>query len=85
MKKLFTIGSSIVIDAFSELRITGAYELLALKSNAAIIQSGSYRIEVAGEDLIVEKLAEELAVFTFHPMESLQITEHAVDETVYGA
>lgn len=84
MKNLFTIGSSIVIEAFSSLRITGPYELLKLGANAATIQSSHYVVEVVGEDLIIEKLAEELAVFTFEKIERLTVVKAADRENEYG-
>lgn len=84
MKKLFTIGSSIVIEAFSSLRITGPYELIKLGSTVAIIKSSDYVVEVTGKDLVVEKLAEELAVFTFEKIERLTVVEAAGEEKLYG-
>lgn len=84
MKKLFNIGSSIVIDGFSELRITGPYELLTLGSHSAKIKSGSFVIEVSGEVLIVEKLAEEMAIFSFEQMNRLHVTGNVTEETIYG-
>lgn len=62
------------------LRITGPYELLTLGPNLAIVKSGEYVVEVSGEDLFVEKLAEEFAVFSFNKIEQLTVKE----ETTYG-
>lgn len=73
MKKLFNIGSLIVIDEFSSLRITGPYELVTLGPDFAIIRSGDYVIETAGEALIVEKLSEEVAVFSFDSITKMEI------------
>lgn len=84
MKKLFNIGSSIVISAFSELRITGPYELLTLGSNSAVVKSGQYVVEVSGEELVVEKLGEELAVFSFDKMEKLSVIENVTEGSIYG-
>lgn len=82
---MFTIGSSIVIEAFSSLRITGPYELIKLGADVAIIKSGHYVVEVHGEDLIVEKLAEELAVFTFDKIERFTAVDATDKEDQYGA
>ncbi len=73
MKKLFNIGSQIVIDEFTSLRITGPYELVTLGPDFAIIKSGDYLIETTGEALIVEKLAEEAAVFSFDVITTMEI------------
>lgn len=73
MKKLFNIGSQIVIDEFTSLRITGPYELVTLGPDFAIIKSGDYFIETIGEALIVEKLAEEVAVFSFDGITTMEI------------
>lgn len=85
MKKLFNIGSSIVVSAFSELRITGSYELLTLEPNLAIVKNGQYTVEVMGEELVVEKLGEELAVFSFEKMEKLSVIENKAEGSLYDA
>ena len=66
MKKLFNIGSSVVIDDFSSLRITGPYTLINLGPNFATIKCDDYTVEAVGEDLVVDKLLEEIALFTFY-------------------
>ncbi|MDS9471027.1 hypothetical protein [Sporosarcina pasteurii] len=85
MKKLFNIGSQIVVDEFSSLRITGPYELVTLGPDFAIIKCDDYVIEVSGDQLTVEKLAEELAVFTFDSIERFSLVESNGEEGSYGA
>ena len=74
-----------MIDGYTELRITGPYELITLESNAAKIKSGSYVIEVSGESLLVEKLADEMAVFTFEQITRLHVNGKVTEEAIYGA
>lgn len=74
LKKLFNIGSHIVIEEFSSLRIAGPYELVTLGPDFAIIKSGDYVIEASGEELLVEKLAEEVAVFSFDSITKMEIS-----------
>lgn len=85
MKKLFTIGSLIVIEEFSSLRITGPYELVTLGPDFAIIKSGDYIIGASGEELIVEKLSEEVAVFSFSLITKVEITASNSEEVPYGS
>ncbi|AOV07889.1 hypothetical protein [Sporosarcina ureilytica] len=84
MKKLFNIGSQIVVDEFSSLRITGPYELVTLGPDFTIIRCDNYVIEVSGDQLTVEKLAEELAVFTFDSIKRFTLVESNVEEGTYG-
>lgn len=79
------MGSSIVIDASSTLRITGPYKLSTLHAHEAVIETDGYIIEVSGEALIVEKLGEELAEFSFEKIERVNITEITHKEIAYGA
>ena len=65
MKKLFNTGSLVEIDNFSLLRINGPFTLLTLGPDHASIKTGEYIIEAIGEDLTVDTLSEEVAVFTF--------------------
>lgn len=83
MKKLFNIGSLVVIDEFSSLRITGPYELVTLGPDFAIIKSGDYIIEASGDELIVEKLAEEVAVFSFDSIMKMEITPSHSEDSPY--
>lgn len=83
MKKLFNIGSLVVIDEFSTLRITGPYELVTLGPDFAIIKSGDYVIEASGDELIVEKLAEEVAVFSFDSIMKIEITPSNSGDSPY--
>lgn len=80
MKKLFNIGSHIVVDEFSSLRINGPYELVTLGPDFAIVKSYDYVIEVSGDQLTVEKLAEELAVFSFDSIKRLSLIESDAKE-----
>lgn len=74
LKKLFTIGSSIVIDEFSSLRITGPYALVHLGPDFATIKCGAYIVEAKGEELTIDKLMEEIAVFHFASISKIEIT-----------
>ncbi|WP_203246877.1 hypothetical protein [Sporosarcina beigongshangi] len=85
MRKIFNTGSSVTIEEFSSLRINGPYTLLKLGPDFAMIKSGDYRIEASGENLIVETLSEEVAVFSFTVMTMLHVTSVAEDEVQYRA
>ncbi|MDN4607056.1 hypothetical protein [Sporosarcina highlanderae] len=75
MKKLFKMNSSVTIDEFAFIRITGPYSLLKLGPDYAAVRSGDHIIEATGEDLIVETLSEELAVFSFETISTVNIKE----------
>ena len=85
MKKLFNIGSSVVIDDFSSLQITGPYTLLNLGPDFATISCDDYTVEAVGEDLVVDKLLEEIALFTFSSITKIKITKHEDDGDLYGS
>lgn len=82
MKKLFATGSSISIEEFSSLHINGAYSLLKLGPGSAIVKCSGYQIEVSGDDLTVETLSEEVALFTFNTISKVLISK-IVEEGVY--
>jgi hypothetical protein len=84
LRKLFKTGSTITIEDFSSLRINGPYVLLKLGPDFATIKSGNYTIEASGEDLTVDSLSEEVAVFAFTAITKLNITPHEDDGTPYG-
>ncbi|MCM3710852.1 hypothetical protein [Sporosarcina luteola] len=75
MKKLFKMNSSVTIEEFVSIRITGPYSLVKLGPDYAVIRSGDHVIEATGEDLIVETLSEELAVFSFETITAVNIKE----------
>lgn len=83
MKKLFNTGSQIVIDEYSSLRINGPYALVTLGPDYAQIKSGDYAIEASGEELIIDLLAEEVAVFSFDTIEKITITRVGNKEAFY--
>lgn len=85
MRKLFNTGSSVTIEDFTTLRVNGPYSLLKLGPDFAIISSGEYRIEASGSDLTVETLSEEVAVFTFTSITSMNVTMGADRESAYDA
>jgi hypothetical protein len=85
LRKLFNTGSSVTIEDFTTLRVIGPYSLLKLGPDFAIIDSEEYRIEVSGNDLTVETLAEEVAVFTFTSITSMNVTTGADREAAYDA
>ena len=85
MKKLFNTGSSIVIDEYSSLRINGPYELVTLGPDFATIKSGEYTIETSGEELTVDLLSEEMAVFSFDSIKKITIVRLKNEETPYGS
>lgn len=84
LRKLFQTGSSVTIDDFSSLRINGPYALLKLGPDFAAIKNGNYTIEVTGNDLIIDLLSEEVAVFTFTAITKLIIITQEEDGTPYG-
>ncbi len=75
MRKLFDTGSSVTIEEFRSVRINGPYALLKLGPDFAVIKCGQYRIEATGEELTVETLSEEVAIFTFTSITALEIKE----------
>jgi len=85
LRKLFNTGSSVTIEDFSSLRITGPYSLLKLGPDFAIISSGEYKIEVSGTDLTVETLTEEVALFTFTSISAMNMTTGENKEAAYDA
>jgi hypothetical protein len=74
LRKLFNTGSTLTVEEFSSLRINGPYILLKLGPDFAMIQCGDYTIEASGEELTVETLSEEVAVFLFATITTLNIT-----------
>ncbi len=80
LRKIFNTGSSVTIEEFSSLRINGPYTLLKLGPDFAMIKCGDYRIEASGEDLIVETLSEEVAVFSFTAITTMRVTTEQDDE-----
>ena len=85
MKRLFQTGSSVTIEDFASLRINGPYSLLKLGPEFVIIGSGEYRIEAIGTDLTVETLSEEVAVFKFTSITTLNVTTGADKEAEHYA
>lgn len=73
MKKLFKTGASVTIEDYSSLHINGPYTLRKLGPDSATIQSGDYVITVEGEDMTVDVLSEEVALFTFTVIRSVQM------------
>lgn len=73
MKKLFKTGPSISIEDYTSLHITGPYHLRQLGPDSAIVQSGDYLITVKGEDLSIDTLSEEVALFSFTVIRSIQM------------
>lgn len=84
MKKLFNTGSLIEIDEFATLRINGPYTLVLLGPDYATIKSGNYTIETSGEELMVDMLAEEAAVFSFSSISQIKITKVNNGEIFYA-
>ena len=85
LKRLFQTGSSVTIEDFASLRINGPYSLLKLGPEFVIISSGEYRIEALGTDLTVETLSEEVAVFKFTSIITLNVTTGADKEAEHYA
>lgn len=85
MKKLFNTNSLIAIDDFSSLRINGPYELLSLGPDFATVKSGNYKIGATGDDLRVEVLSEEVAVFSFSSIRNMTVTTIKQEEKTYGS
>ncbi|MDW0112294.1 hypothetical protein QT711_03790 [Sporosarcina saromensis] len=85
MKKLFKMNSSVTIDEFVTIRITGPYALLKLGPDYAAIRSGNHVIEATGEDLIVETLSEEVAVLSFELITSMSVKELKDGQDAYDS
>ncbi|GEN84346.1 hypothetical protein SLU01_26580 [Sporosarcina luteola] len=85
MKKLFKMNSSVTIDEFTSIRITGPYSLLKLGPDYAAIRSGDHVIEATGEELIVETLSEEIAVFSFESISHMTIKEIRDGQDAYDS
>ena len=69
------MNSSISIEEFNSVRITGPYSLLKLGPDYAVFKSGNYIIEAVGEELIVETLSEEMAVLSFESITCVSVKE----------
>jgi len=50
-----------------------------------MIKSGDYMIEVSGEDLLVETLSEEMAVFSFTVITTMHVTTGEDNEVMHRA
>lgn len=85
MKKLFKMNSSVTIDEFVTIRITGPYSLLKLGPDYAAFRSGNHVIEATGEDLIVETLSEEVAVLSFELITSMSVKELKDGQDAYDS
>lgn len=85
MKKLFKMNSSVTIEEFVSVRITGPYSLLKLGPDYAVIRSGDHVIEATGEDLIVETLSEEMAIFSFETLKAVNIKEMKNGQDAYDS
>ncbi|WP_432358537.1 hypothetical protein [Sporosarcina sp. UB5] len=85
MKKLFKMNSSVTIEEFVLVRITGPYSLMKLGPDYAVIRSGDHVIEASGEDLIVETLSEEIAVFSFETLKNVNIKEMTNGQDAYDS
>ncbi|KXH87404.1 hypothetical protein [Sporosarcina sp. HYO08] len=84
MKKLFKIGHTLSIDDYTSLHLTGSYKLLKLGPDFAIIKSGDYIIEASGEDLTVDTLSEEVAVFSFREITAISLKLDEQQGSFYG-
>lgn len=79
------MNSSVTIDEFVTIRITGPYSLLKLGPDYAAIRSGNHVIEATGEDLIVETLSEEVAVLSFELITSMSVKELKDGQDAYDS
>lgn len=79
------MNSSVTIDEFTSIRITGPYSLLKLGPDYAAIRSGDHVIEATGEELIVETLSEEIAVFSFESISRMTIKEIRDGQDAYDS
>ncbi|WP_252502911.1 hypothetical protein [Sporosarcina sp. Marseille-Q4943] len=85
MKKLFKMNTSVTIEEFVSVSITGPYSLLKLGPDYAVIRSGDHVIEATGEDLIVETLSEEMAVFSFETLTMVTVKELKNGQDAYDS
>ncbi|MFD1203871.1 MULTISPECIES: hypothetical protein [Sporosarcina] len=75
MRKLFKMGSSVTIDEYVSVHITGPYSLEKIGPDYAVIRSGDYILEVLGDELIIETLSEEVAILSFEVLRNFTINE----------
>ncbi|GKV54331.1 hypothetical protein NCCP2222_02780 [Sporosarcina sp. NCCP-2222] len=73
MRKLFKMDTSVLIDNYSSIRITGPYDLVKLSGTACTIRSENFVIDMTGQEIVIETLAEEVAVITFETLEKMMI------------
>lgn len=69
------MNSSVTIEEFDSVRITGPYLLLKLGPDYAVIRCDDHVIEATGDELIVETLSEEMAVFSFDTLKAVTVKE----------
>lgn len=67
------------------MQINGPYALLKLGPDFANVQCGDYMIEVSGEDLTVDVLQEEVAVFTFTTITAMNVSNKQERGALYGS
>lgn len=79
------MNSTVTIEEFVSVRITGPYSLMKLGPDYVVIRSGDHIIEATGEDLIVETLSEEMAVFSFETVTTVNITEMKNGQGAYDS
>ncbi|HLR11137.1 MAG TPA: hypothetical protein VK120_07100 [Sporosarcina sp.] len=83
MRKLFNMNTSIVMDGFQKIMMTGKYELVHFNEKELIVNQEHYEVHCEAMDLIIETLSEEQLVLSFSSMKKLLIIEKAenLDET----
>lgn len=74
MKKLFNLGSSILIEEYSSLKLNGKYALQKLSPDSIVLLTENYRLEAIGEDLLVQSLEDEIALIKFAVLTDLKIS-----------
>ncbi len=79
------MNTSVTIEEFVSVSITGPYSLLKLGPDYAVIRSGDHVIEATGEDLIVETLSEEMAVFSFETLTMVTVKELKNGQDAYDS
>jgi hypothetical protein len=79
------MNSTVTIEEFVSVRITGPYSLVKLGPDYVMIRCEDHVIEAAGEELIVETLSEELAVFSFETLTNVTIKEMKDGQGAYDS
>ncbi|MBB4825761.1 hypothetical protein HNO89_002997 [Sporosarcina luteola] len=85
MRKLFKLDTSVLIDNYTSIRITGPYDLVRLSGTACTIRNDNFVIEITGQELFIEAMSEEVAVITFDSLGKMLVQPEKGKDEVYDA